>query len=981
MIIRNERRRIPGEKYLLAAGLLVLLALVVYFFVPKSSGESGPSMVECDMEKVEKLGDGRSVFMTNDVSLAHGETQSQEAARSGTHSCMVDKGHEFGFTIELKNTQPGESYEAKVWWYSPKQVGSFIVDGNWGMYGDAVETGNRDGDWLELKTNFTIPEFKTDPVIKLYAYNPTVNAAFFDDFSLIKTKEATLVEHEVAVPDSFHEINLIIGEKGMDKLERKRLGAMRKGLLVGADDDWVKAKVEEGKRQGKAKIRLKGDWTDHLRGDKWSFRIAMAPGASWNRMVTFSVQNPLTRSFMLEWVFHRWLQKEGILTPRYDFLKLKVNGKSRGIFAYEEHFDKQLPESSKRREGPIMKFIESGFWDLESAFDFGKFPDMEQRIPFYSSAEVGAFKMGRIKGDSALFRQFQIAHSLMTDYKAGKRTIWEIFDADKMARYYAIIDIARSHHGMIWHNQRLYYNPVLSRLEPIGYDGYSEGGPFVWIKRPFLGASRNFRYVSPIYKAMLFERFFLDPKFVEMYVGYLVKFSSEEYLGNLMAEMRPEIDSREKFLKQEWPEYTYNRGFLDKYAKEIRMTLYPREKTSVKAYREGKGKLGGRFRVANFHPLPLQLVGVGDGMDETIHPFKSDTMLSSYVDEFPPEMALVEATGDGKFIFFSVPGIDSTFKAEIIDYPAPGAITPEQELFSNLKLESNDMYTVNEEEATIDFNPGKFTTSKDILIPAGYSVRIPPGFDLDMVRKAKFISKSQVLAMGNVDRPIQIHSSDGTANGFTVLQVPDGFKSEFHYVVFEGMNTLNYKGWVLTGAVTMYETECVFQNCRIVNNHCEDALNIVRSVFTFSDSYIGNTFGDGFDADFCAGSVVNGTFFETGNDAMDFSGSLIHVSSVRIENCGDKGISFGEETKGTVIYADIKNSVIGIASKDVSDVEITNIELENVKQGFAVFQKKPEFGPATIKVEKHTAIEVEDLHVVQAGSKLILGERVIKGKR
>ena len=40
-----------------------------------------------------------------------------------------------------------------------------------------------------------------------------------------------------------------------------------------------------------------------------------------------------------------------------------VNGKDLGIYALEESFTKLLLESSKFREGPILKFLEDPIWD------------------------------------------------------------------------------------------------------------------------------------------------------------------------------------------------------------------------------------------------------------------------------------------------------------------------------------------------------------------------------------------------------------------------------------------------------------------------------------------------------------------------------------------------------------------------------------------------------------------------------------------
>ena len=45
----------------------------------------------------------------------------------------------------------------------------------------------------------------------------------------------------------------------------------------------------------------------------------------------------------------------------------------------------------------------------------------------------------------------------------------------------------------------------------------------------------------------------------------------------------------------------------------------------------------------------------------------------------------------------------------------------------------------------------------------------------------------------------------------------------------------------------------------------------------------------------------------------------------------------------------IVDSKFGIVSKDLSDVQIDNIEIEKSKIGLAAFSKKSEFGPSLIK--------------------------------
>jgi hypothetical protein len=64
------------------------------------------------------------------------------------------------------------------------------------------------------------------------------------------------------------------------------------------------------------RIGLKGDWTYHLKTDKWSFRVKMSGNYSWNGMRSFCIQSPHTRSHLDEWLVRELHDYEDILTTR-----------------------------------------------------------------------------------------------------------------------------------------------------------------------------------------------------------------------------------------------------------------------------------------------------------------------------------------------------------------------------------------------------------------------------------------------------------------------------------------------------------------------------------------------------------------------------------------------------------------------------------------------------------------------------------------
>jgi CotH kinase protein len=714
-------------------------------------------------------------------------------------------------------------------------------------------------------------------------------------------------------------------------------------------------------------------------GDKWSFRIALDDGFAWRGMTTFSVQNPLTRDFLSEWLYHELLHEEKVITPRYGFVELRINGISKGLYAYEEHFEKQIVEYNSHREGPILKYDEEGLWELQEQALSHEMPELEKHAPIYQASDIVPFGAKAILKDSTLMREFRIAQQLVQQYKTGQKNVWDIFDAAKVARYYAIIDLLNAQHGLIWHNQRWYYNPVLSRLEPIGFDGFTEVGPLVWIDRPIIGFARNVRYMAAGYRELMFERFFHNRAFVELYVAALMRYTSPKFLDAFYFRMAPQLKQYERWVQHEWPDYIFNiKGIFDR-ARSIRLLLTPMERSSVKAHLQGKTDQGYHYRVYNYHCLPVTLQGVGSKRGEIDAPFTEEKLLDAYNAEFPAEYTDIYCKEEGKYVFFKVPGIDDLYQADILPWPQPEGDTPEQELFEGLKIASNELYTVDSASKKVTFKSGTYKTSRDVLIPAGYKVWFEQGVTLDLVGGAKFISKSEVIMFGSEEAPIHITSSDESANGFTILQAPH--KSEVQYVIFDHLGALHYKGWNLTGAVTFYESEVVIDRSRFVSNHSDDALNPIRSVFTLLNSYIGNTSADGLDADFCHVSITNATISHTGKDAMEFTGGQVTIMSAQIDHAQGNGIGFGEECAGTIIDATLRNCAVGLATEDLSTANVIDIALYDNAQGIVVRQKRPEFGPASVVVKRHKEATNAQLYVVEPGSKLSLSGQEIEGKR
>jgi hypothetical protein len=390
----------------------------------------------------------------------------------------------------------------------------------------------------------------------------------------------------------------------------------------------------------------------------------------------------------------------------------------------------------------------------------------------------------------------------------------------------------------------------------------------------------------------------------------------------------------------------------------------------LKVYKQSKNTL--MFKC--FLQFDLDIIGFGDDnsiQSKTLRTIKNKD--SGIIKNF--EFQFDEDFNNYSHVYFKLHVKDTIFKTNIVQWPAPTTYNPRNDIAS--KATDISKYT-NIEKREIKFS-GNITFNNHVYIPAGYNVIFDAGTSINITNNAAFISNSTILINGTKEKPVKIYSSDKSANGFTVLQAED--LSVCKYATFDNLNTLNYNGWTLTGAVTFYESDVKFLNCTFSNNHCEDMLNTIRCSFLVKDCSLKNTFGDSHDSDFCTGTLDNCTFINNGNDAIDFSTSKVTIKNCKINGAGDKGISIGENTKAIIENVIIDNVNIGIASKDLSHAEVNNLKISNSTYGFVLLQKKPEFGPATITANNCELKDVWTESLIEQKSTLVLNGKNFKGKK
>jgi hypothetical protein len=272
-------------------------------------------------------------------------------------------------------------------------------------------------------------------------------------------------DHFVNVMDvEIKQLEIFMDEADYLVLIGKREEAIQLNVLLSDEDSEVPATfISEGKLT-EGSLRLKGDWTDHLVFDKWSFRIDLKSNDSIYSMTEFSIQDPITRLGYNEVLIYDFYQSVGGVSIRYEFIDVFVNGIYKGVYAVEEFFNSDMIEANEKRDGVIIKANENVMWEAR-AYDL-LVPDYRENIEVFNyNSEIS---------DARSLELSTYAINLYQQFLEGQLLLEQVFDVELLAKYYAIVDIFGASHGSLyWHNFRYYLNPITMKLEPIPFDELS----------------------------------------------------------------------------------------------------------------------------------------------------------------------------------------------------------------------------------------------------------------------------------------------------------------------------------------------------------------------------------------------------------------------------------------------------------------------------------------------------------------------------
>ncbi len=734
----------------------------------------------------------------------------------------------------------------------------------------------------------------------------------------------------------------------------------------------------------KASISLKGQALDHVQyKNKESMRIEIKNG-SYKGMTEFSLQHPLVRDFQLEPIFMEVTNKYGILSTRYDLVKVVINGRSRGIFEIEEVGTKEHIERSGRRNSAVLRLKVDPDNNLRKVniSDSG-FPET------YRTTEIDTLNTSKIIQDPLLNEYKKISTSLLRSYLDGQLNAPEVFDTKLMGRYLGIIEVFGSLHPSIYYNMLFYYNPLTGLLEPIAYDAslFQRYGKNTIIRNLTEG---------------LIEELLNDKEIFEEYYKTISNLSleliNEEGIYHSLVEI--DKDWHSKLVQEYWLLGKIDFEEIKTRAKELSnkgKNSFAKKSNRILPTFESKEYNCENSQAITINKSNENLKDVDNPEYNLIHSenFIIDNcrvikIWSSAFDNAASsekiKLISIELKSDGVSTFYSINKEVSIEQNSFLgEFSSVLPLVPEYLEIYTKDIESDEvniyfLNPINNDVDVITSNniskpfegsylknicfkecktfdkdeivlQGNLKFENSIFLRKNQKLKILPGSRLEFSDDSGIFGYGSLDILGTKDNLVTLGALDNSWRGIHLynheknilknLKVSNTIPKEIDYFRTGGIS-------IIGGAMDV-------ENFIVENNVFEDAINLVDVVFSITNLKISNTTSDAIDIDNGTGILVSSSFFCVGTgieggDAIDVSFTNANLINIDIEKVADKGISIGENSAVEIKNIDINNATTALAVKDGSQVYINDdLGIENSTYDILSFVKKDEFKPPTIK--------------------------------
>lgn len=754
-------------------------------------------------------------------------------------------------------------------------------------------------------------------------------------------------------------------------------------VLTEDDRIWVKAKFQEGSKTYPVKVRLRGDLPVHWKNKVKSWRVRFPKDNLFHGIRELNCIIPSDRAYSIEAFGFHLARSAGLLTLRDGFAQLSVNSDSAAMYYIAENPTSEFLEASGRAQSAIFR-------KRDIAFEYEMMRN-KSLIQAGSTVTPEHFKnYVQIKDRDQ--EHFGALDALMQS--RTPESLQRILDLDKYATLDALSLLVGTRHCLGTNNVYLYYDDTIGIFEPILWDinihplseDLSKGlelGPYIGLQAiqgrlaadPAYRQIRNavlWRWVQDDGKAILSV---LDT--IQSRLSKTLPRSQKSEAETIMQENRQILKNNISMLKREMK---FVKVFVQTYLGNTE------EASALHMVRVRNGSLV-QIRLAGIEidgtlsedSPPLSVYwdanrnGRFDSEDRPIGNFESNEKTGRLC--FTPDQPLfignqlqedLQTVPDEETLFLTGGAFATQpgkFRYDVVNLVS-GVSASRTELWDNVASlrQSEQYYWLHADRDAFLQDHTEFQktsgTTNDIRIPAGTyvfqdDVVIPPGINLNvssgtLLQFAQGVSLfcyGSIQAIGTKDAPVIFEAlENGEAWGVVAIVGPHDVSSKFQHVRFSNFGEDSFANTFFSGGLSVHQAEVEIDTCVFSDGMGEDALNLKRARGIIRGSVFERNPSDAIDLDWSPVPIVDCDFRDNSGDAIDVSGTASVFRHNRIFDCGDKGISIGEQSNITLFDNYIEGCPIGVAVKDFSRMRAVSCTWIDNDCAVACYQKKPVFG-------------------------------------
>jgi len=705
----------------------------------------------------------------------------------------------------------------------------------------------------------------------------------------------------------------------------------------------VRATIKYNDKTYKAKIRLKGDLSDHWTSvHRMSLRVNLKGKNTIYGLNEFNIQKPRVRVYPFDAVFQDTLRTAGNLSTEHNYVKVVVNGSDWGVMDLESHVGKEFIERNKRKDSVVVRFSNEEGWYYQNT-------DRDYVSKNYRISDPILFS--KVYGSS---KNFNIVDRHRYTYLVEQRIRKNpsLYNIDSYTKLLLLSKLWGEMHTLYENNIKHYFNPYMLNLEPISSDQFqpkkisdsdnrdvfdligkcNEGYTFV-ANEPYQSIKNTEQYISKLDKnyQIIIDKINNSDSFLKKHQSY---FPLDNDLNLEILHINAALAEK---MGQEF--FNVNDQCLSA-INDDDLARWRGGEYSIPKHVQAYHYDNGSIHIYNLLPDTVKILGIRingefveinneilghDGV--TYKPYIVNTSFTNFLDDRVE--VVTQYQGRTKYQKLYKTLVANTYNPLVRDNVSN---------FNFINKTSDNEWTIPK---------GQWVIDSPIIVHG--NINIEPGSKLVFKDDAYLAVHGRLIANGTNDQSIVLTSKDKSWMGLYVYD--SALNSSLKNVIISNTSSIKDSLLILSGGVNFYKANIDIDNSKFITTTAEDMLNIVDSKYTIKNSLMESAISDALDSDFSDGYINNLTVNNIGGDAVDTSGSNLIISSLKVNNVIDKAISAGELSNIDISECFLKDVGVGIASKDGSNVSVSRCNIKNAKlSALMSYIKKDFYGSPRLNV-------------------------------